>query len=262
MIINSRPTPDNDLASYLAKSHDFARQSSVGSSGMSIESGPGGTHVKELEKHKYPHLEYFGEYDRSGSYTINTIVKINEAFTVTKGPTTFDITEGSWICTQNTPVITESDYNLMGDFQYLYPDESIKYDDQCYDPYSGSAYWNQLGGGGTIKYSSYEYSASYSTNNIVHYTGSTIKYYSGSRDEYLYAGTYIAIKSVQALGSRDSGSLQTPYYPMNTSSYWNLISLFPTTMSVCIGSGNERKTYWIEGTEFEPTNCVSRSILL
>lgn len=119
--------------------------------------------------------------------------------------------------------------------------------------------------GRRLKYVEYNYSSSYNKNDIVYYhpdaSEGPLYFWSGSnqnepeKEAYMYPGTYICVQSVATPENRPSGSFQVPYYPWNIveeDNYFNLISMFPVSMSVCIGVNNEQKTYWIEGTEHEP----------
>lgn len=259
-IRHSTPDPaQNVLSSYLYKEHVYNVANEVGSSGdFDINRSSGGTTMRSTAP-RNSGVVYQEEWSSGSSYGVNDIVTILTASTWDINSQTYDCPVGKYMCVKSTPTVNADIYSqLEPDIQAIFQGN---YDSGlfCWYPtITTSSYWVLLGGGGAIKYSTYQYSSSYAKDELVRVTGSTIKYYSASYDEFSYPGTYIAIKPVQALASRDSGSFQMPYYP-DSGSYWELISMMPTSMSVCI-EGSTKK-YWIDASEFEPDNCVSHSVL-
>lgn len=276
MLPHSQPDPTaGTMASYLSKMHQFAGSTNPSDSGdVNLNNGPHGTAITLAEQYRIDSPNYRTTYDPATKYTLNDIIKVT-ASVVTVDSQTYSIDQGTYICIRGLPALTLTDYNgLSADLQSAFDyDNDVIQTTICYYPFDGiqngnsSSYWDKLGGGGAgLNYDIYDYSSSYSTDQIIYYTGSTEVFWSGSDfanaevKKWLYPGTYIATQAVASLegrltGSNFSSSFQMPYFPWEQGAYWNLISLYPTTMSVC-STNNATKTFYVDATEMEPANAI------
>jgi len=216
----------------------------VSSPGIDITRGVTGTQIVIPPSYDPSSTDYLGQYDHNGYFGIGTIIKTTASFDYDMGSTT---PVGNWICESPVPLPS---MRLAGiKYAPILPEPNVLAHEVS-NPSIQGRYWHSIGSGGSVNYSMYDYSASYSTNDIVAVNAPTLQYTNGTSSKWSYPGIYICLQAVAALsGSAPSGSrgttFQMPFYP--DSDYWDLWAFAPNEFEGCGGV-----KYFVNSTVKEP----------
>lgn len=258
------PLPTNtDGSNRLKIYRNIQANETVTGPGSAVSRGPAGSVIEHLPSYQGAGLKYGTPYNTSSEWHMGEITRVSEdrdyfgdGHTSTAGP---------WICVSPIPrQLSTADSTACPEMARL---AGINYAPLDPEPATlahevtnvatQGRYWEKLGGsGGSVSYNIYDYSSSYSQNTFVR-TNTTVEYSNGTSSKWQYPGVWIVRSAVSALsGSYPSGSrgtnFQVPVYP--TGSYYDLIAMSPTTMSLCIGGVDTQ--FWIHGKQIEPSGST------